>query len=277
MALGQLEDRVLVVTGGGGGIGRAIALAGARAGMHAVVADVEEGAAKQVAEEVRALGRRALSVHCDVSDRASVERLAERAWSELGGCHLLANNAGVLVMGALQDRSESDWEWVLAVNLRGVVNGVQCFLPRLLAQAGESHVVNTASMAGHVAFPTLGVYTTSKYAVVGLSESLRADLQGTRVGVSVLCPGGVQTRITESERNRPARLGTSQVTQSDRDAVSQAANEQAEEMIDPAIVGDKVIRAVRAGEFWILTHPHWRGLVEQRYRDLMAAFDRQSS
>jgi NAD(P)-dependent dehydrogenase (short-subunit alcohol dehydrogenase family) len=275
--LQRLENGVAVVTGGGSGIGRAIALEAARAGMHALVADVDEGAAKQVADEVRALGPRAAAAHCDVTDRASVERLAERAWSELGGCQLLCNNAGVLVMGALQERSDADWEWVLGVNLRGVIHGVQAFLPRMLAQDGESHVVNTASMAGHVAFPTLGVYTTSKYAVVGLSESLRADLARTRVGVSVLCPGGVQTRITESERNRPARLGTSRVTQSDREAVTQAANEQPEEMIDPAIVGQKVIRAVRAGEFWILTHPHWRGLVEQRYRDLMAAFDRQSS
>ena len=163
--------------------------------------------AEQVADDVRAAGRRALAVQVDVSSADSVEALAERCYRELGGCHLLCNNAGVFVVGAIQSRTAKDWEWVLGVNLWGVVHGLLAFLPRMLAQPGEKHIVNTASTAGLIPTPGVGVYATAKYAVVGLSEHLRMDLAKHAIGVSVLCPGGVLTQILRSERNRPAELG----------------------------------------------------------------------
>ena len=142
----HLADRVAVVTGGGSGIGEALALACADAGMHVAVADIEADAVERVAEQVRARGRNALSAATDVADRAAVEELAARTWEELGGCHLLCNNAGVMLMGTLDQRSDADWEWILSVNLKGVINGVQAFVPRLLEQGGPAHIVNTASV-----------------------------------------------------------------------------------------------------------------------------------
>ena len=206
----ELRGKVAVVTGGGSGIGAALARAFASQEMDVVVADVDVAGAEKVAADVRAVGRRALAVPTDVSKLASVEALAERTWDELGGCHVLCNNAGVMVIGALESRSIEDWEWVLGVNLWGVIHGVQAFVPRMLAQPGEKHIVNTGSTAGLMPTPGVGVYATAKYAVVGLSEHLRLDLARHAIGVSVLCPGGVQTQILRSERNRPRELGARQ-------------------------------------------------------------------
>ena len=172
----QLRDRVALVTGGGSGIGRGMALAFADSGMHVVIADIEEDAARKVAGEVEQRGVRSLPVQVDVTDRAAVEALAERSFAELGAVHVLCNNAGVAVFGPLDQMSDEDWRFVLSVNLEGVVHGLQAFLPRMRELEGEKHVVNTASGAGLIAFPTLGVYTATKYAVVGISETLRADV-----------------------------------------------------------------------------------------------------
>jgi NAD(P)-dependent dehydrogenase (short-subunit alcohol dehydrogenase family) len=271
----HFADRVAVVTGGGSGIGEALALACADAGMHVAVADIEGDAAERVAEGVRARGRRAFSAATDVADRAAVEELAARTWKELGGCHLLCNNAGVLLMGSLEQRSDADWEWVLSVNLRGVVNGVQAFVPRLLEHGDAAHIVNTASMSGLVALPGLGVYTSSKYAVVGLSESLRADLAPHGIGVSVLCPGGVRSRIVESDRNRPPELGGAGTAPAPTDAPPglTGASKAVDNVIEPDVVAEMVLDAVRADELYIVTHPKWKGLVQQRFDQILAAFD----
>ncbi|MEX2081462.1 MAG: SDR family NAD(P)-dependent oxidoreductase, partial [Dehalococcoidia bacterium] len=205
----DLAGKVAVVTGGGSGIGRALCLAFAAEGMDVAVADVESGPAEEVAAAVRAAGRKAIAVQCDVSNLASVQALAEAANRELGGCHVLCNNAGVLVMKLLDQCTEADWRWLVDVNLMGVANGLLAFLPRLREQ-GHGHIVNTASVAGLFPQPAqsgLSIYTATKFAVVGLSEELRAELSGTGVGVSVLCPGGVATRILDAGRNRPASLG----------------------------------------------------------------------
>src|SRR5262245_16435684 len=166
----ELTGKVAVVTGGGSGIGAALVRAFAREGMDVVVADVDFAAAEKVASEARSVGRRALAQRTDVTDRAAVEALAERTFAELGGCHVLCANAGVLVMGAFETRSAADWEWVLGVNLRGVLHCAQAFVPRMLAQPGEKHIVNTGSIAGLTSAPGLAVYGTSKFAVVGFSE-----------------------------------------------------------------------------------------------------------
>lgn len=273
----ELRDRVAVVTGAAGGIGRASALALAGEGMHLVVSDLDADATEAVADEVRAIGRRALAVATDVSKRDSVEDLARRTWDEFGACHLLHNNAGVIVLGPMEERSDQDWEWVIQVNLWGVIHGVQAFVPRMLKMGDgeERHIVNTASVSGLMALPMVGVYATTKYAVVGLSESLRADLARHGIGVSVLCPGGVQTGILAAHRNRPESLGGGQ-GRAKGTVRSVAGNAQAdsEDMMDPAEVAQALVEGVRANDAFILTHPRYGEFLEARHRELMAAVEK---
>jgi NAD(P)-dependent dehydrogenase (short-subunit alcohol dehydrogenase family) len=240
------KDTVAVVTGGGSGIGRALVLALARAGSRVVVADVDEGAMATVAGEVKTLGSEALAVRTDVSDLGQVQALADRAWRAFGAVHVLCNNAGVAAWGGLERATHRDWQWVLGVNLWGVIHGVETFVPRMIAGGVRGHVVNTASMAGLIASQGLGVYNTSKYAVVGLSETLAKDLKPYGIGVSVLCPMGVETRIRESERNRPAALRN--------DAAPPAAVELIGRSLAPDAVAAMVLDAIRRGELYVITH-----------------------
>jgi NAD(P)-dependent dehydrogenase (short-subunit alcohol dehydrogenase family) len=240
------KDTVAVVTGGGSGIGRALVLALARAGSRVVIADVDEGAMAAVAGEVEALRGEALTVRTDVSDLAQVQQLADRAWKAFGAVHVLCNNAGVAAWGGLERATHRDWQWVLGVNLWGVIHGVETFVPRMIAAGVRGHVVNTASMAGLIASQGLGVYNTSKYAVVGLSETLAKDLKPYGIGVSVLCPMGVDTRIRESERNRPAALRN--------DAAPPAAVELIGRYLAPDAVAAMVLDAIRRGELYVITH-----------------------
>src|SRR5215510_6931158 len=178
----------------------------ARERARVVVADVDERALVAVVESIEARGGEALGVRTDVTSLASVEALAERAFNAFGKVNVLCNNAGVALWGGLESATHRDWQWVLGVNLWGVIHGIEAFVPRMIAGRQPGHVVNTASMAGLVATRGLGVYNTSKYAVVGLSETLVKDLAPYGIGVSVLCPMGVATRISASERNRPTSL-----------------------------------------------------------------------
>ncbi len=264
----ELEGKVAVVTGGGSGIGRGMVLAFAEAGMHTVVADIEVDAAVKVCDEVAGRGARAIAVRVDVADLDSVRALCDETWGAFGAAHVLCNNAGVAVFGSIDEMTAQDWRWVLDVNLEGVVNGLQAFLPRMLAQDGEKHVVNTASIAGMAAFPTLGVYTATKYAVVGISETLRQEAASRGCGVSVLCPGAVTTRIGESGRNRPDGLRTGA-----EDPPSEMQGRLADTGMDPLEVGRIVREAVRNDELYIFTHPETRAMVEARFRDIMSAFD----
>ena len=243
----SLRDRVAVVTGGGSGIGRALVDVFAREGMRVVVADVDEESAVEAADTVRKRGGIALAARTDVTDLAQVQALADRAFSELGTVDVLCNNAGVALWGSLEDATHRDWQWVLGVNLWGVIHGIEAFVPRMVAGGRRGHVVNTASMAGLVATRGLGVYNTSKYAVVGLSETLAKDLKAYRIGVSVLCPMGVETRIRESERNRPAALRN-----------ERAGGGEPVELIGrylaPDAVADMVLGAIRSNELYVITH-----------------------
>jgi NAD(P)-dependent dehydrogenase (short-subunit alcohol dehydrogenase family) len=275
----ELAGKVAVVTGGGSGIGAALARAFAAEGMDVVVADIELEAAEKVAAELRALPsargqRRALAVRSDVSKRESVEALAERTYAELGACHVLCNNAGVLMMGALETRTPRDWEWVLGVNLWGVIHGVLAFVPRMLAQPGEKQIVNTGSTAGLLAAPGVGVYGAAMFAVVGLSEHLRHDLARHGIGVSVLCPGGVKTKILHSERNRPAELGSSKISREDVELVIGGSMVHPDEMQPPEAIAEAVLEGVRANDAFIVTHAHYRSAVEARHAELMRAFDK---
>ena len=243
----DLRGKTCVVTGGASGIGRALALRFAREGSNVVVADLDATGMEAVAAEARGLGVKALAVPTDVSDLPQVEALAARAFETFGAVHVLCNNAGVAAWGGLESATHRDWQWVLGVNLWGVIHGVEAFVPRMIARGEPAHIVNTASMAGLVASKGLGVYNTSKYAVVGLSETLAKDLKPYRIGVSVLCPMGVETRIRESERNRPAALRNERA----------GAGEPVEligRYLAPEAVADMVLAAVRRNELYMITH-----------------------
>ena len=201
----DLQGKVAVITGGASGIGRAVAEKAAAEGMKIVIADIEEGPLKEAEGELTGQGAEAIGVVTDVSDAASVRELRDRALERFGAVHLVHNNAGIGTGGPIWDFSEEDWRWIIGVNQWGVIHGIATFVPLLMEQ-GEGHVVNTASIAGLTTTAFLGPYHTTKFAAVAMSEVLSKDLQmaGSPVGVSVLCPGFVQTRIAESDRNRPA-------------------------------------------------------------------------
>lgn len=261
----SLQGRTAVITGAASGIGLALAHAAADAGMQLVLADVDPdglaAAAGKVDAEVETVG-------CDVSDPQAVEHLAERAYDRFGAVHLLCNNAGVGGGGPMSELSLRDWQWVLGVNLWGVIHGVTSFLPRMLASGDEGHIVNTASMAGFFAAPNMGPYAVSKFGVVALSESLRGELQGSPVGVSVLCPGWVSTRIHESERNRPDDLWVERErSQEQADLIRRVI----ESGLPPAMVADRVLDAVRGHQFWVFTHPEMVRATAARHEEIMAA------
>jgi NAD(P)-dependent dehydrogenase (short-subunit alcohol dehydrogenase family) len=243
----ELRGRTAVVTGGASGIGRALTRALAREGANVVIADLDEPAMEAVAADVRGVGVKSLTVRTDVTDLGQVQALAARAFDAFGGVHVLCNNAGVAAWGGLETATHRDWQWVLGVNLWGVIHGIEAFVPRMIARGEPSHIVNTASMAGLIASKGLGVYNTSKYAVVGLSETLAKDLKPYRIGVSVLCPMGVQTRIRDSERNRPAALRNE--AQGGAEAVELIGR-----YLAPEAVADMVLAAIHANELYVITH-----------------------
>lgn len=267
----ELEGKVAVVTGAASGIGRATAQAFAEAGMKVVLADIEEAPLVEAARALAAAGAEVVAVPTDVSDAGSVAALRDRALEAFGAVHVVHNNAGVGAGGPLWEVTEADWQWVLGVNLMGVVHGIRAFVPLFIA-AGEGHVVNTASVAGLVSSPMLGPYNASKHAVVTISETLHADLQlagATGVGVSVVCPGFVRTRIAEAARNRPAHLGPAGGPPADGPAAAMVAQMVAAG-IDPAEVAAAVVGAVRENRFWVLTHPAMDPYIAARTERILA-------
>ena len=275
----SLEGKVAVVTGAASGIGRSMAERFAAEGMEVVLADVEEGALSDATREIADSGAAAVGVPCDVSSRASVDALAEAAVSRFGAVHLVCNNAGVAGgMGPLWETTSKDWEWVLGVNLMGVVHGIQAFVPLMLDQGGDGHVVNTSSVLG-LSSGGGSIYSVTKHAVTRLSEGLLADLRaaGSAIGVSVLCPGLIATQIVSSDRNRPDDL---------RNEVDAAAAEEAtkqrelvqgfflSEGMPPAEVAAMVVDAVIAERFYVLTHPEMiKPAVEARLRAVLDETD----
>jgi NAD(P)-dependent dehydrogenase (short-subunit alcohol dehydrogenase family) len=265
----DLKGRVAVVTGAASGIGRAVAVRAGSEGMRVVLADIEEGPLKEAEGELTARGAEAISVVTDVSDPAAVAGLRDRALERFDAVHLVHNNAGVGLGGPIWEVSEEDWRWVLGVNLLGVVHGIATFVP-LLVEQGVGHVVNTASIAGLTTAPFLGPYNATKQAVVAISETLFKELRATGVtgvGVSVVCPGFVRTRIAESQRNRPAWAP-------ERDAqgsaeLRAAVQSMVDEGIAPEEVADKVLEAVRSDTFYVLTHPGLDAGVATRFEDIL--------
>jgi NAD(P)-dependent dehydrogenase (short-subunit alcohol dehydrogenase family) len=265
----DLRGKVAVITGGASGIGRAVADRAAAEGMKIVLADIEQGPLKVAVDDLTSNGTEALGVVTDVSEAASVQALRDRALDRFGAVHLVHNNAGIGLGGPIWEVSEADWRWILGVNLWGVVHGVATFTPLLIEQ-GEGHIVNTASVAGLIAAPFLGPYNATKQAVVAISETLFKDLQavGAPVGVSVLCPGFVQTRIAESERNRPEWAAADHEVPGVQEVQGVIQN-LVDSGIAPATVANRVIDAVRANTFYILTHPELDAAITTRFEDIL--------
>jgi len=263
----DLAGRVVFVTGGASGIGLALAEGFAKEGAKIVLADIEAEALKEAEGKLLASGAEVIGVQCDVSDHGSVIAAADRAIEAFGKVHILCNNAGVAPAGAIDETTPEDWKWCLGVNLMGVVHGIQVLVPRIKEQGEGGHVVNTASIAGLMALPTLGIYTATKYAVVGISETLRAELAPSGIGVSVICPSFVKTRLHESHRNRPAELGSSPEEPNDFMAQMLAIAPE------PEVLAERVIRGVKRGDFYILPHPDVKAGIEARANEILAAFD----
>jgi NAD(P)-dependent dehydrogenase (short-subunit alcohol dehydrogenase family) len=264
----MLEGRVAAVTGAASGLGRAMALAFAAEGMHAALADVDEPGLKSTLNEVQSRGVRAFAMRVDVSRYQEVESFCSKAIAQFGATHVVCNNAGVSPLGAVWENTLADWQWILGVNLWGVIHGVRAFVPRLLAQ-GEGHVVNTASVAGLISPPGMGAYNVTKHAVVALSESLYHDLRlrGSPVGVSVLCPAYVPTGIADSERNRPRELCNPEKKPSKEEALLKKAVASGKLSADD--VARAVVAAVKEERFYVLTHPRIKGAIRARMEDIL--------
>ncbi|MFD9943934.1 SDR family NAD(P)-dependent oxidoreductase [Nonomuraea sp. NPDC059023] len=258
----ELSGKVAVVTGAASGIGRALAVRLAEEGMSLMLADVDPGG---LAETAALAGRgRVLTQITDVSDDAAVQHLAARTFGELGAVHVLCNNAGVFQGGHIWNRTTEDFAWLLGVNLWGVLHGIQAFVPRMIEQDTEGHIVNTVSVAGLFAAPYTAGYAVSKYAAFAASQTLAQDLAitGSKLKVTALCPGAVRTQINTSERVRPADLLVGRTR--DDYAAQGIIDAIMERGIDPADVARQVVEAIREERFLLLTHPEYaKGLRDQ--------------
>ena len=264
----DLKGKVAVITGAASGFGRELAVLCAGEGMKVVLADIDE---KNLPGTVALLpaGAESISVKCDVSKAESVRALADATYAKFGAAHLLFNNAGVSPVGPTWTATLADWQWTLGVNLMGVVHGIHYFVPRMLEQKDECHVVNTASVAGLLSVPASAPYCVSKHGVVTLSEVLHHDLQlfKASIGVSVLCPAFVNTGIKDSERNRPAELGDSNPLAKPFAAQMRKAIESGK--LSAADVARMTLDAVKANRFYILTHPKIKISIEARMKDIL--------
>ena len=260
----DFHDKVAVVTGAASGIGLGVAERLLAEGMKVVMADLEQETLEGEIARLSAAGGDVLGVRCDVRDAGEVKGLAEKTLSHYGGVHVVMNNAGVAPIGPMLETTADDWRWVFDVNLMGVVHGVLAFGP-ILKEAGTGHIINTASEAGLVTNPILGMYCASKHAVVGLSESLYRELEGSGVGVHVLCPNLVKTKIFHSERNRE---DAPDMTPS-QTAFTGSLRETLDAMgITTEKVAGDVVDAMRHDRFWILTHEFTVSCASKRYADI---------
>jgi NAD(P)-dependent dehydrogenase (short-subunit alcohol dehydrogenase family) len=271
----DFAGKTAFVTGGASGIGLALGRAFAEAGMKVMLADIE---AQPLADAVAGLtksGRDVRGVACDVADPASVDRAAQATFDAFGRVHVVCNNAGVAAGGGIDVISLDSWKWVLDVNLMGVLHGIRSFLPHIRAHGEGGHIVNTASMAGMVSGLGFSPYAASKFAVVNMSEGLAMQLAPLGIGVTVLCPGYVRTRIGESGRNRPQRYGPSPALDPAGPASALVAEiaRQLAAGLDPSNVAARVLTAIRENELYAFTHPQMRAEAEARFVAILAAMD----
>jgi NAD(P)-dependent dehydrogenase (short-subunit alcohol dehydrogenase family) len=265
----DLIGKVAVITGGASGIGLATARQLAQEKMRIVLADIEQGPLDVAVKEIERLGVEAIGVKTDVGELSQVQSLAEKTWERSGGAHLVFNNAGVAVFGPVQEMKHEDWEWVIRVDLWGVIHGVEAFVPRMIQQNQGGHIVNTASFAGLVPNQGLGAYCVAKYGVVGLTECMVRDLKPYGIGASVLCPMILATNINHSERNRPAELGGAK---SQRQQTTEEAQSMRGRVLTPELAAGKVVDAVKKNELYIHTHEEARPFIRRRYERIDKAF-----
>jgi len=268
----QLRGRVAVVTGAASGIGLALAERFAGEGMKVVMADIEEAALAKAAEGVRRTAPAVVATLVDVARPEQVERLARETYDAFGAAHVLCNNAGVAVIGAVHEHTLADWQWVIDVNLWGVIHGVRAFVPRMLAGGDEAHIVNTASMAGLSTAPFMSVYDVTKHAVVALSESMYKEFVVTDapIGVSVVCPGLVNTKIMRSSRNRPADLADQGKSGPMAQAFGQNLSDRLAGGYPPAVVADQVLQGIVEGRFYIVpAQPEVKANATLRAQDII--------
>lgn len=270
----DLAGKTAFVTGGASGIGLALGRAFAEAGMNVVLADIEADALETAVESLHHPNVR--GVACDVTDSASVERAAKAAFDAFGNVHVVCNNDGVAAGGGIDVISLESWKWVLDVNLMGVLHGIRAFLPHIRSHGEGGHFVNTASMAGMVSGLGFSPYHASKFAVVTMSEGLAAQVKPLGIGVSILCPGFVRTRIGDSARNRPAHYGPAPALDPASPAAALVAHiaQAIETGLNPADVAAQVLTAIREDELYIFTHPEMRAELEQRFAAILAAMDK---
>ena len=269
----DLQGKTAFVTGGASGIGLALARAFIDEGMRVVIADVDETALRTAEAALAGTNSELMAVQLDVTDREQFAHVADAVEARFGPVHVVCNNAGVYRGGTLDQVSYADWDWIMGVNVGGVVNGVQTFVKRMQAHGQGGHIVNTASMAGMLTSGGLGVYNASKFAVVGLSEALRTDLAASGIGVSVLCPGMVRTRILESERTRPVDLADNSA---DAEAAARAHSEimqmAMQTGIDPHVVARMVVDAIRANQLYVFPHAEFRDAAAARFSAIIDSF-----
>lgn len=264
-----MEDfagKVGVVTGAASGIGLATATRFAEEGMKVVLADIEEPALDAAVASLREAGHEVTGVPTDVSRWDAVQALADKTIETYGSVNVVHNNAGVVVSGPIEELSISDWEWVLGVDLWSVIYGVKAFVP-LIKQAGEGHIINTASVAGLQAPGGIGPYGAAKFGVVGVTETLRSELDGSdsQVSASVLCPGAINTQIVHSKRNRTAESAADHESSDVEKSFEENAGALlANQGMDPAQVAGMIVNAIRSNDFWIITHPEWKNVMKER-------------
>jgi len=268
----DLVGKVAVVTGAGSGIGKALAERFAAEGMHLALADIEPEPLAAVADALRESGAEVETAALDVRNAAALEELASKCASRFGGVHVLCNNAGVAGGGLTWEVPAEDWDWVVGVNLIGVINGIRAFVPGMIAAGEPGHVVNTASIAGLTCSSFLASYNVTKHGVVALSETLRADFAavGAKIGVSVLCPGWVQSRIHESDRNKPGMEADEADADSPLGPLRELVRNLIEGGMEAAEAVDHVVAAIRADRFWIRTHPEMEAQVVARCEAIAA-------
>ena len=275
----ELAGKTAFVTGGASGIGLALGRAFAQAGMKVMLADIEVDALAAAVGSLSDFGANVQGVTCDVADAASVEHAANTSYAAFGPVHVVCNNAGVAGGSGIDDIPLDTWRWVLDVNLMGVVHGIRTFLPRIRAHGEGGHIVNTASMAGLQSGLGFSPYATSKFAVVGLSEGLAMQLGPLGIGVTVLCPGFVRTRISGSGRNRPERYGPARApdpaSAAGRLAAESARLQQAG--LDPADIAAQTLTAIREDELYVFSHPEMHDEVKERFAAIVTAMDKAAA
>ncbi len=269
----DLADKVAFITGGVSGIGLGIAQALLTCGVRVALGHRRDIHVEEALRSLQAPPDRLRAIRVDVSDRDAMEAAAQQTERVFGKIHILCNNAGIGILSPVSKATFNDWDWAIDVNLKGVINGIHCFLPKIRAHGEGGHIVTTASMSGLVVPPNAGVYATTKFAVVGMMEALRGELHGEGIGVSVYCPGLVRTNLVDTEDSRPERYA--ELDRGLSEEVRQRIREQVVDYgMDPRAAGDHVLEGIRQNRLYILSHPEFEPLIRQRFEALLCALPR---